>query len=86
VRYADVSFNTEIYTIQERSKEAQKQNKMHKIIIMIKWVIYAEGVMGEELIEFYGKILSLPIIEIRGIGTNLNCLSGIMLHKINSFN
>jgi predicted amino acid racemase len=33
--------------------------------------------MGEELIEFYGKILSLPI-EIRGIGTNLNCLSGIM--------
>jgi predicted amino acid racemase len=25
-------------------------------------------VMGEELIEFYGKILSLPNIEIRGIG------------------
>jgi predicted amino acid racemase len=37
-----------------------------------------EGVMGEELIEFYGHILSLPNIQIRGIGTNLNCLSGIM--------
>jgi predicted amino acid racemase len=33
---------------------------------------------GEELIEFYGHILSLPNIQIRGIGTNLNCLSGIM--------
>jgi predicted amino acid racemase len=78
VRYADVSFNTEIYTIQELSKEAQKQNKVHKIIIMIEMGDLREGVMGEELIEFYGKILSLPNIEIRGIGTNLNCLSGIM--------
>jgi predicted amino acid racemase len=78
VRYADVSFNTEIYTIQELSKEAQKQNKIHKIIIMIEMGDLREGVMGEELIEFYGKILSLPHIEIRGIGTNLNCLSGIM--------
>jgi predicted amino acid racemase len=39
--------------------------------------------MGEELIEFYGDILKLPNIEIVGIGTNLNCLSGIMPTKIN---
>lgn len=78
VRYADVSFNTEIYTIQLLSQEAQKQNKIHKIIIMIEMGDLREGVMGEELIEFYGNILSLPNIKIRGIGTNLNCLSGIM--------
>ncbi|WP_367769322.1 alanine/ornithine racemase family PLP-dependent enzyme [Flavobacterium sp. WC2421] len=78
VRYADVSFNTEIYTIQLLSKEAQKQNKTHKIIIMIEMGDLREGVMGEELVEFYGTILKLPNIEIRGIGTNLNCLSGIM--------
>lgn len=78
VRYADVSFNTEIYTIQLLSAEAKKQNKVHKIIIMIEMGDLREGVMGEELIEFYGRILSLPHIEIRGIGTNLNCLSGIM--------
>jgi predicted amino acid racemase len=58
-----VSFNTEIYTIQELSKEAQKK-KIHKIIIMIEMGDLREGVMGEELIEFYGKILSLPNIEI----------------------
>lgn len=78
VRYADVSFNTEIFTIQLLSQEAQKQNKVHKIIIMIEMGDLREGVMGEELVEFYGAILKLPNIEIRGIGTNLNCLSGIM--------
>lgn len=78
VRYADISFNTEIYTIQLLSKEAGKQNKTHKIIIMIEMGDLREGVMGEELIAFYSQILSLPHIEILGIGTNLNCLSGVM--------
>lgn len=78
VKYADVSFNTEIYTIQLLSAEAKKQNKVHKIIIMIEMGDLREGVMGEELIEFYQQLLHLPNIEIRGIGTNLNCLSGVM--------
>lgn len=78
VRYADVSFNTEFYTIQMLSEEAKKQAKIHKIIIMIEMGDLREGVMGEELVEFYGNVLSLPNIEIRGIGTNLNCLSGVM--------
>ena len=78
VKYADVSFNTEIYTIQLLSEEAIKQNKTHKIIIMIEMGDLREGVMGEELISFYGEIIKLPNIEIRGIGTNLNCLSGVM--------
>jgi len=34
--------------------------------------------MGEELIQFYGEVLKQPNIEVRGIGTNLNCLSGVM--------
>src|SRR3970282_2486277 len=72
VKYADVSFNTEIYTITMLSREAIKQNKTHKIIIMIEMGDLREGVMGEELVEFYGDILKLPNIEIRGIGTNLN--------------
>jgi predicted amino acid racemase len=40
------------------SKEAIKQNKTHKIIIMIDEWRLREGVMGEELIEFYGDILN----------------------------
>jgi len=78
VKYADVSFNTEIDTIKMLSEEAGKQNRIHKIIIMIEMGDLREGVMGEDLIAFYGEVLSLPNIEIRGIGTNLNCLSGVM--------
>ncbi|WP_264558601.1 alanine/ornithine racemase family PLP-dependent enzyme [Flavobacterium sp. N2270] len=78
VQYADVSFNTEIYTIQMLSEEAKLQNKTHGIIIMIEMGDLREGVLGEELLNFYEQVFSLPNIEIRGIGTNLNCLSGVM--------
>lgn len=78
VKYADVSFNTEIFTIKMLSEEAKKQNKTHKIIIMIEMGDLREGVLGEELLSFYEQIFSLPNIEIIGIGTNLNCLSGVM--------
>ncbi|UPQ79398.1 alanine/ornithine racemase family PLP-dependent enzyme [Flavobacterium azooxidireducens] len=78
VEFADVSFNTEIFTIKLLSEEAIRQNKIHKIIIMIEMGDLREGVMGEELIAFYGEVLQMPNIEVRGIGTNLNCLSGVM--------
>ena len=36
VSYADVSFNTELKTIQLLSSEAIKQNKIHKVVIMVE--------------------------------------------------
>jgi predicted amino acid racemase len=77
VRYADTSFNTEFETIKWISEEAVKQNKFHKIIIMIELGDLREGVMGEDLIEFYASVFKLPNIEITGIGANLNCVSGV---------
>ncbi len=78
VQYADVSFNTELSTIKLLSEEAEKQHKIHKVIIMIEMGDLREGVMGEELVDFYRQIFQLPGISIVGIGTNLNCLYGVM--------
>src|SRR6056297_2222513 len=78
VQYADISFNTEYYTIKLLSEEARRQNKIHKIIIMIEMGDLREGVLGEDFVNFYGKIFELPNIEVVGIGTNLNCLNGVM--------
>ncbi len=78
VRYADVSFNTELSTIRLLSKEAVRQKRRHKIIIMIEMGDLREGVMRDDLIDFYGEIFKLPNIEIIGLGTNLNCLHGVM--------
>ena len=78
VRYADCSFNTEFDTIKRLSEEAKRQNKRHGVIIMIEMGDLREGIMGENLMSFYESVFRLPNIGITGIGTNLNCLHGVL--------
>lgn len=78
VKYADVSFNTEYRTIKLLSEEAKRQGKTHKVIIMIEMGDLREGIMGDHLMDFYQSIFELPNIVVSGIGTNLNCLYGVM--------
>ncbi len=78
VKYADISFNTEIDTIEMLSKEAKKQDKLHKIIIMIELGELREGVMRDDLLEFYEHIFKLPNIKVIGVGTNLTCMYGVL--------
>ncbi len=78
VKYADASFNTEFHTIKLLSEEAGRQGKVHKVIIMIELGDLREGVMGDHLMDFYESVFELPNIEVTGIGSNLNCLHGVM--------
>jgi predicted amino acid racemase len=78
VKYADISLNTELPTLHALSEEAQKQDKVHKVIIMIELGDLREGVIRENLIDFYEKVFKLPNIKVIGIGTNLNCMHGVM--------
>lgn len=90
VRYADVSFNSEIDTIQALSNEAVIQNKVHKVVIMVEMGELREGIMAKNLSRFFARVKNLPNIDIVGIGTNLNCLNGILpdekkLFKLNRY-
>ncbi|MFO7809797.1 MAG: alanine racemase [Candidatus Delongbacteria bacterium] len=78
IKYADISLNTSISTIRLLSDEAVKQEKKHKIIIMIEMGELREGIMRDDLMNFYAKVFELPNIEVEGIGTNLACLYGIL--------
>ncbi|MRT91542.1 alanine racemase [Ancylomarina sp. 16SWW S1-10-2] len=78
VKYADISMNTEFETIKLLSKEAEKQNKTHKIIIMIELGELREGILGEDFIAFYESVFKLGNIKVVGIGTNLSCLYGVL--------
>lgn len=78
IQYADASFQTEYEIIKLLSDEAVRQNKLHKIIIMIEMGDLREGVMGEELVNFYEKVFELPGISVIGLGANFNCLHGVM--------
>ncbi|MDT8413485.1 MAG: alanine/ornithine racemase family PLP-dependent enzyme [Vicingaceae bacterium] len=77
VQYADASFNTEFETIKWLSEEAVRQNKTHKVIIMLELGDLREGIMGDHLMDFYASVFKLPNIKVTGIGTNLNCLHGV---------
>lgn len=78
VKYADVSFNTEVETLSVLSATAVSLNKIHKVVIMIEMGELREGVNRDRLIEFFSKILKLPNIQIVGIGTNLTCMNGVL--------
>lgn len=78
VRYADISYNTEFETIKLLAREAERQGKIHKIVIMIEMGELREGVMRDEFMDFFGKVFQLPNIEVIGIGTNLTCMYGVL--------
>lgn len=77
IRYADISFNTSLTTIQALNKEAVRQNKIHRIFVMIEMGELREGIRREGLIAFYKSIFRLSNIEVIGLGTNLGCMLGI---------
>jgi ornithine racemase len=70
--------NTEIETIKLLAREAERQGKIHKIIIMIELGELREGVMRDSVLDFYDMVFRLENIEVVGIGANLSCLYGIL--------
>ncbi len=77
VKYADISLNTEYKTIEALNTAAVKQNKIHKVIIMIELGELREGVNRESLVNFYAKVFNLSNIEVIGLGSNLGCMYGV---------
>ena len=77
VRYADSSFNTEIAVVKKLSDAAKKQGCIHQIILMVELGDLREGIMPDDVISTVGKVLRLPNIVLKGIGTNLACFSGV---------
>ncbi|MCF7810066.1 alanine racemase [bacterium] len=76
VSLTDVSLNSEIEVIEGLNTEAKKQDKTHRVIIMIELGDLREGVLPGSLMKFYNHVFQLSNIEVLGIGANLACLSG----------
>ncbi|MGL5440647.1 MAG: ornithine racemase Orr [Filifactoraceae bacterium] len=81
VKYTDISFNSELKTIELLNKEASKQNKIHKILLMIDLGDLREGIFyqyEEQVYNAVEQILSMKNIEFYGIGVNLTCYGAII--------
>ena len=78
VRYADMSFHTEIDTIRAVSAEALRQNKVHPILLMVEMGDLREGILKEDLPAFIEEVLKLKGVHLIGLGTNFACLNGVI--------
>lgn len=77
IKYADISFNTEIAVIKGLSAAAMKNGLPHKIILMVDMGDLREGILPADLDGFIQEVLQLPGIRIVGIGANFACLGGV---------
>lgn len=77
VEYADISLNSSFDTLFAINKFAAKKDKIHKVIIMIEMGELREGILHENVLDFYSQIFRMTNIEVIGLGTNLGCMHGI---------
>ena len=78
VRYADVSFNTELTVINKLSAVAKNTGHRHGIVLMVELGDLREGIMPADVEGVMRKALQLPNIKIIGVGANLACRSGVV--------
>ena len=78
VALTDVSLNSEIEVVRALSSSAQRQGRTHKIMVMVEQGDLREGVLPVDLREFGEAVVSLPNIELTGLGVNSGCLFGVV--------
>jgi predicted amino acid racemase len=75
---ADLSLNSEHQVIARLSEVARRQERRHGVILMVELGDLREGLMPSDLSSFVEQVLSLDHLDLRGIGTNLACQSGVI--------
>lgn len=81
VKYADISLNSELKTIKNLNESAKRQNKIHKILLMIDLGDLREGIFFKNEDEIYStveEVLKLNNIELFGLGVNLTCYGAVI--------
>ncbi|MBR5230323.1 MAG: alanine/ornithine racemase family PLP-dependent enzyme [Firmicutes bacterium] len=79
IRLTDISLNSELEVIRELNREARKQNKLHKVILMADLGDLREGWWDwDELVDVADEIENKMInIQLVGVATNLGCYGSI---------
>lgn len=78
VRHADVSFNTEPAVITRLAGAALASRRAHGIVLMVELGDLREGIMPSDVVDVVRHTLGFPNLELKGLGTNLACQSGVV--------
>lgn len=80
IRVSDISFNSELETIEALNQEARKQGKLHKVILMADVGDLREGYWDkEEIVDVAERIENKMInIQLAGVGMNVGCYGSVL--------
>ncbi len=78
IKYVDISLNSELVTLEAIGREALKQGKIHKAIIMVDVGDLREGVLVNDFMEFIKDAHEIDGVEVIGLGTNVGCYGGVL--------
>lgn len=77
VQLADISLISSLRTLHLMNEAAGRNGVQHKVIVMIELGELREGIVRENIVDFYRQAFAMENIEVLGIGTNLGCMYGI---------
>lgn len=85
VKYADISLNSEMNTLLALNKESIKQDKIHKVILMMDLGDLREGFFSkDEILKTALEVeKNMAGLHLYGVGTNLGCYGSIRPSKVN---
>lgn len=81
VEYADISLNSEIETVRAISQYCIKNNKTHKVVLMVDMGDRREGVNEEDVVSTAEAMAKFEGVELVGLGVNYGCFGGVIPSK-----
>jgi predicted amino acid racemase len=89
VAVADISLNTELEVLQRLADEAWRQQRLHRVILMVETGDLREGIKCEQVPAVLTEVLELREkgLVLEGLGTNLACFAGVVptIEKVKLF-
>ena len=77
VRTDAMTANTEIAVLAALGDEANRQRRIHDVMLMVELGDLREGLMPDQMDEAVRCVGAHPGLRLRGIGTNLACRNGV---------
>lgn len=81
IRWADISFNSELATLRLLDQEAARQGKCHKVVLMIDLGDLREGIFfknEDEIFHTVEEVLDMKNLQLIGIAVNLTCYGAVI--------
>lgn len=78
VAAADVSCNTEPDVLDALAAVARRHGRVHGVLLMVELGDLREGLLPADLAAVARQVVASPHLDLRGIGANLACQSGVV--------